>query len=361
MKYCIITFFCVLCSPQFAFPQKSYSSVDFSMVDSLARSIKYDNDIFKLTGELTKPYVQAIYKARSIFIWVTNNIKYDYDHINKGKEIKVPDCDATIDCRGKMEEWENNYLKKVLRKKKAICDGYARLLQRMLNIAGIPNEIITGYARTKAYEVGNPMSLNHAWNAILIDSSYYFLDPTWAAGYCIEDEESGMLTSFVKKYNDYYWLTPSKALIRNHYPQNGRWVYEVNYPKERFFENPYYSSLVIEDIKLLSPASGVIKAKKGDTLHFKFEYPDLIKYLQVNTNANRNPAIYEKKKLSRKRYTTILDSFALKKQRYINYKRKDNIYEFSYVVMDNSTYYLDLLFNYTRVMRFRIKMTDPDQ
>lgn len=350
----IILLLLLLRSP-IAYSQKDFSNYMFSNIDSFARSVVYENDIYKLTTQLTANYFNEVEKARSIFIWITENISYDYKFVNKGKEIKSPSCDESKDCSIKLKDWENNYINKVLEKKKGICDGYSRLFKRMCEIAGLKCEIISGRARTEPYQVGNPTSVNHSWNAILIDSSYYFLDATWAAGFCTKDEETEKLVKFQKQYNNYYWLTPFKKLVRNHYPENGRWVYEENYPKEKFFQNPYYAHGVIESIDLISPTSGVIDAKKGDTISFKFTYPNSIQNIQINTNGFRNPPIYTVKKITKKHSKLELDTFALKKQRYIQFKHTDNLYEFSYIMTDNSIYYVDILFDYKQVMRFKIK------
>lgn len=122
--------------------QDNFEKIDYSNIDSFARSIKYENDIFKLTKELTESYSRDVYKARSIFIWISENIKYDYKFINKGKEIKKPDCSGSVDCTSKLREWENDYIKSVLKKGKGICDGYSCVFQKMCTIAGLKCEIV---------------------------------------------------------------------------------------------------------------------------------------------------------------------------------------------------------------------------
>src|SRR6476620_6813033 len=116
--------------PCFGFAQQSIGYRDFRSVDSLSRSIEYENDIYKLTKDLTDPFPEQLLKVRAIFIWITEHISYDYKFINKEQMIK---------------DRENNYIKSILKKKKGICDGYARLFKRMCDIAGIRSEIIQGY------------------------------------------------------------------------------------------------------------------------------------------------------------------------------------------------------------------------
>jgi transglutaminase/protease-like cytokinesis protein 3 len=153
---------------------------------------------------LTQPFSEDIVKARAIFIWITDNIRYDYKFYNKGKEVQPPQCKSGMNCEQLLIDWENKYLRKIIKKRKAICDGYARLFKKMCGIAGIRSEIISGYTKTKPYQIGMTGTIDHGWNAIWLDSNYYLLDPTWAAGVCPEDEETGKLVGFQKKFNNYY-------------------------------------------------------------------------------------------------------------------------------------------------------------
>lgn len=347
--------FSLLLSSLFAFSQQLRP--DYSSIDSLILTVKYKNDLTRLTKELTDPYSEQPYKARAIFKWITENIRYDYKYYNKyyykGKESKTYKCKDDENCEAKRMAWEMKYIDKVLRKKKAVCQGYSMLFKKMCDIAGLKSETITGYVRTEYYQVGSAGTLDHAWNAVWIDSAYYLLDATWAAGGCAK-EDDGKLLFFSKSYNDYYWLTPSADFARNHYPQNNKWVMVPNYTKENFAANPYYASTELRNIRLITPASGVIAAKKGDTIHFKIDYAGTIKELQINSNLFHNPDIWVWDDVSKRKRVRRLDTLAIKKQQYIKYKQSGNIYEFDYIVTDNSLYYLDILFDRQRAMRFKV-------
>ena len=67
----------------------------------------------------------------------------------------------------------------------------------------------------------------------------------------------------------------------------------------------------------------------------------------VNSDAER---LYMVKSLK-----MVKDAWAEKKQVYIPFSRKGNLYEFDYVVMDNSLYYLELLFDYKQAIRYRVR------
>lgn len=336
--------------------QSLKSDTDFSYVDSFARTVKYKNDILELTNKLTQPFPEQILKARAIFVWIADNIGYDYKFYNKDKQVKTPKCKQGKDCGLVFARWENKYLRKVIKKRKGVCDGYARLFNRMCEIAGLTSKIVSGYTKKRPYQIGNAGSVNHAWNVIWLDSSYYMIDATWAAGVCPENDETEKLYGFKKQFNNYHWLTPFSDFVRDRYPKDSKWVLEPNYTKEKFASNPYYAPDIISKIKLIKPESGIISAKKGDTIHFKFEYSGNIRYIQINSNLFKSPPVWHAEKENNRKQILKQDTLALKKQQYVTYRQNDNIYDFEYVVNDNALYYIDVLFDYRRVMRFKVNI-----
>ena len=60
----------------------------------------------------------------------------------------------------------------------SVCQGYATLLYRMLEEAGIDCRVVTGKATNSS---GN--TEDHAWNIVKIDGIYYYVDPTWDSNY----------------------------------------------------------------------------------------------------------------------------------------------------------------------------------
>ncbi len=356
-KIILLSFFALL--QYIVVAQSKIDSPDFSEVDSFVLSVKYENDIVKLANDLADPYPDDIYKARAIFKWITNNIEYDYRFINSGKELKVPECgyEDETDCILKTREWENNYLKRILIRKKAIADGYSKLFKKLCDLNYIQCEVILGYARTKPYQVGNNMGVNHSWNAVMIDADWYYLDATWAAGSCPEDDETGRLIKYVKDFKNYYWLSTFNKFSRNHYPKKGNFPEPVVLTKEQFFMRPHYYSVdILENITEDIPATGVLKVKKGETIHFKFDYKKDIKLLQINSNIFRNPALWTTVQVSRKRTKLVRDTWAEKKQQYIYFKKEGNTYEFDYTVNENSLYYLELTFDYKPAIRYRVRV-----
>jgi hypothetical protein len=112
------------------------------------------------------------------------------------------------------------------------------------------------------------------------------------------------------------------------------------------------------NIRLVTPNSGIINAKKGDTIRFKFDYLKKFTNLQINSNVFHNPDIWVIENISKRKTIRRLDTLAVKKQQYIKYRREGDLCEFEYVVTDNSLYYLDILFDSERMMRFNVRITE---
>ncbi len=105
-------------------------------------------------------------KAAAIYGWVAKNIKYDYysEKLSKSEEMAT----QSAFCAFKY--------------KKAICDGFSRLLQMMMRLAGIPCKYVLSilHKNQKTNEVSN-----HAFNVIYLNdgerTGWTLLDSTWAS------------------------------------------------------------------------------------------------------------------------------------------------------------------------------------
>lgn len=348
--------FSFLSSPPICFAQENVHSADFTNVDSIITTIKYENDYIKLAKDLGSPFKRDLDKTRAIFKWITNNIAFDYKAVNSGKEINPPECEEEYNCVDIVRSWENNYLKRVLKTKKAVAEGYCRLFQKLCELNHIQSELIPGYARTKPYQIGNKMSASHTWNAVFLDTSWYFLDVTWAAGYCPENDD-GLLIRFVREFQPYYWLNDFGRFSRNHYPKNLYWGQQHNVSLETFFNRPhYYSADILENISSETPETGMLSARKGDSIIFSFNYKKDIRFIQVNSNNFRNPSLWMTVPVSKKRTKLVRDTWAEKKQVYIPFEKHGSHYRFSYAIKDNSLYYIELVFDYKKAIRYKINV-----
>ncbi len=87
---------------------------------------------------------------------------------------------------------------------KAVCEGYARAMQYLLQKCGIECAEVAGYIHKDNGEQGE----GHAWNILKVDGDYYYLDATW-------DDSSNTIQT-VKQNNlglTYFCIT-SEELLR---------------------------------------------------------------------------------------------------------------------------------------------------
>lgn len=318
-------------------PGFSQSSNNFQQVDDFARTIKYNGNLQELTTALTSPFTDTLYKLRAIFIWITDNIEYDYKLYNSGSnEWNHFECSGSkASCAQARIDWENKLLEHVLDKKKAVCNGYGKLFKRMCDQVGIQNEMVDGYVKKSQFQIGLVLNVSHSWNVVKLGGVNYYFDVTWAAGSCKYNDETGKLTDFVKQYKDFYWQTPKHKFIRNHFPKDEKWIAETGHTKEQFFNAPYfYPNELIRAMESNAPDSGVIKTRVGDTIHFSFTFKKPIKNIQVNTNNYKNVEILLTNKAA----------------------WENNIYQFDYVVKENSLYYIEILFDSKEGIRYKVKI-----
>lgn len=128
----------------------------------------------EVVNEIVKPDMTQLQREIAIHNYIINNTRYDkynYDH-------------GTIP-----EESYTSY--GVLVKGTAVCQGYANAMNKLLKLAGVENIIITGK--------GN--GVDHAWNLVKLEDSWYHIDATWDDPLTINDETKDSL-SF-----DYFNLT----------------------------------------------------------------------------------------------------------------------------------------------------------
>ena len=333
----------------------------YRMADSLALQVKYQNDLIELSSKLTKPFADPLLKVRAIYAWITHNIAYDYKAANKDKEPKPIRCTTTNDCITKAENAAWQFSEKTARTGKAICGGYAQLFAHLCQLANVPCQIVNGAVRTKPYQVGNNAPYNHAWNAVLLQNKWQFIDATWAAGVCLEDEETGKLTEFVKLKNDHYFLTPHYLLIKNHWPKDSIWqAYWPGWNRTRFNNQPFYygGSHYIRYLEQLLPDSGLITTRVGTTIRLQFSYPFAIDKIQINTSLRRNPSIWVYDKKGKK--TSQIDSLALRRQVYWPYNKEGTLYTLDIPIPDRGLYWFEILFRYPNqieplpVLRYRV-------
>ena len=109
-------------------------------------------DKSNLVENLTRTLIDSTQgdKARldAIYQYIIHNISYD-TNAYKGKQRRI-----------------NRTSVDVLRRKKAVCWGYAELIREMCTYADIQSYTITGYSKELPFPARSLENANHAWNAV---------------------------------------------------------------------------------------------------------------------------------------------------------------------------------------------------
>jgi transglutaminase/protease-like cytokinesis protein 3 len=194
------------------------SSVDYSAIDAYATGLKrHYKKLPDLARDLTVNCSTDDEKVRSIFMWVTGNIAYDCPQFHSKQNMNIK---FTYKTQAELEEkrklYYYNYATKILRSRKAICEGYAVLFQELCRENGIQCEIAVGRVSNNTNKIARVrgkknFATNHAWDKVKIGETWYYADPTWASGYCDKD-----VKKFYKSFKPYYYLTPLDKLYATH-------------------------------------------------------------------------------------------------------------------------------------------------
>lgn len=199
-------------------------------LDKLAASLDYRGSSVEELAKILTPLASTESgKARLAYAWITQHIAYDVEALKRDRR------ELDLSTTG------------VLTSRMTICSGYANLYQSLAKAMGLKSVIIEGYAKGPSYLVGQDQDINHAWNGVKIDGTWYLLDPTWGAG-AIENDQ------FVAKFNPYYFATPPDQLIYSHFPAESQWqLLPTVYTRAAFDQFPDLSAPFFRDrLQLLS-------------------------------------------------------------------------------------------------------------
>lgn len=130
-------------------------------------------------------------KAHAIFRWVAGNVAYDYEHFYGRKAAVSSTAEAVLESR------------------LAVCDGYTRLTQALLQAQGIPALYVSGVSTNGITDTrGNA---GHAWNLAFADGRWVIIDATWGRA-SAEDEATGELKDGGGEINE-QWFDPQELFF----------------------------------------------------------------------------------------------------------------------------------------------------
>ena len=254
---------------------------------------------------------------------------------NSNKEGEVIDD-------GPLKSLNERVAETVLKRREAVCDGYARLFTTLCDYAGIRSEIIVGYAKSGTNKPSRRFGVNHYWNAVMIDGIWYLLDATWASGYLSFGGDE-----FIREYDEKYFLAPPEIFIEDHYPDDARWILlpDSKIPPE-FYRSPFkQKSFIKYHFISFYPAVGIIETFVGDTIRLSLETDSKELGRNVSPDLLIDSAIF----------SHSASWIFLRPDR--SYKpSSQNRYHYIYTVASPDVEWLYLLYNDDLVLRYKINV-----
>ncbi|WP_299315058.1 transglutaminase domain-containing protein [uncultured Aquimarina sp.] len=251
------------------YPQISdFASIDFTRADNIVQlneGASLEN-LPILAYQLTNTLPSDAEKFRAIYKWVCQNIKGDntqFTIVNKKRKKLQHDSISFLRWN---HEYKKTVFKKLLKRKKTMCTGYAYLIKELCFLANIQCEIVDGYGRSVTSNIKELEMANHSWNAVQLNDKWYLCDATWASGYLNE------YNTFVTAYNDGYFLTDPVLFGKNHFPLEQKWLLNDNVTSTDFIKAPLvYAETFENSIIPMSPQLMNISIKKDDEITFSFK------------------------------------------------------------------------------------------
>lgn len=137
-------------------------------------------ELFKpVVDSVTKDLTSDYDKARAIYTWAADNIYYDMPAFRSGDNTDAGNPNT------------------VMKTKRAVCEGYAKVISIMLRMAGIP----------ALYTTGDCSGIGHAWNIVCIEGIWCYIDATWGSGNVFDND------TFTKGSVNYQYFATTSQFI----------------------------------------------------------------------------------------------------------------------------------------------------
>lgn len=160
-------------------------------------------------------------------------IKYVYEYIIKNNTYNL------------LADNNQNILS-VVEGGETVCQGYAKMMQLMLERLDIFCTLVNGLGKSG----DSDDYTSHVWNIVKCNGEYYNLDATWGdSAFTLIDSEGGQVPEVDINYE--YFLVPDKMMEGSHQPQPVVKMPECNTHKDNYYlrEGLYFDSVDTEHLK----------------------------------------------------------------------------------------------------------------
>ncbi|XP_027857402.1 kyphoscoliosis peptidase [Xiphophorus couchianus] len=159
-------------------------------------------DVKTIVQSVTQGCRNELEQLRTIWVWLCNNIEYDVSgYLGHTEKLSSPE--------------------EVIAAGRGVCCGYSSLCTEMCREVGIECQEVPGHSKGIGYRQGHSLKnvkSDHLWNAVLLGGEWFLLDACWGAGRVDMQHES-----FVKRFDDFYFLTDPEEFIDSHFPDEEKW------------------------------------------------------------------------------------------------------------------------------------------
>jgi len=326
LKACI--FFVLLADLVVAQKQSvNYHSIDWDVLSIEASTPQ------ELAKKLTVKYQTDVERTRAIFAWIAQHISYDYKFYRLRNNKSC--LDNGVDTSTSLKSLNELVAEDVMKKRTAVCYGYARLFKCLCDYAGVPCEIINGYARGDFNRVESNFRTNHTWNAVKVDSSWHLVDVTWAGGYFTYGTND-----FIKRFDDKYFLTTPDLFAEDHFPDDLEWTLLQRPPIIKEFQRSPYKAKCFAKYNITSffPTGGIIQAMIGDTINLQVR-TDLAADRKIGGGSLEDSSIIG----------TFPEAAFCKPL-----SNSNNIVNYKFVVQTSNEQWLQLVYNDDMILRYKL-------
>ncbi len=289
-----------------------------------------------LAAELSKDCRSDKEKVSAFFSWIVNNIDYNVAPFGGFNYYRYGANDE-VDERYDTCELDIRVAAIVLKRRTALCDGYARLFKALCDISGIQSEVITGYGRTGT---AKQFKCNHKWNAVYFESEWHLLDATWSSGYISYNNQ------FVRNTNYQYFLSSPQQFITDHYPDDPKWTLLNNYALPREYNHSPFKNDAFSKYRITGyqPQKGIIDAKLGDSILIEVETQAQVKSLRITDTLGID--------------SLVLSSTGCDDNKPVNYADGKKIFAY-YFVESQQPQWLQVIYNNEVIMRYKLNIRSP--
>ncbi|XP_042356405.1 uncharacterized protein ky [Plectropomus leopardus] len=217
-------------------------------------------DVKTIVQSITQGARNELERLRAIWVWLCHNIEYDVSgYLGRSEKLSSPE--------------------EVIAAGRGVCCGYSSLCTEMCREVGIECQEVPGHSKGIGYLQGQSLKnvkSDHLWNSVLLGGQWFLLDACWGAGRVDMEHEN-----FVKRFDDFYFLTDPEEFIETHFPDEEKWqLLDTPIPLEEFERRVFKTSAFFNmGLRLIQPHHCHIVTDDGEAnVSLSFSRPTTFTY-----------------------------------------------------------------------------------